>query len=425
MADIRPFPGIRYNAGKIDNLDSVVTQPYDKITPKMQDSYIASDPHSFVRLILPKENDPYESSARLCRQWLKDKTMVRDKKPAVYVLHEEFEQGGKKLVRKGFVAAVRVEEFAKGTVLPHEFTLSKPKADRLNMLRATQKDYEQIFMLYSDPEAAVDSVLEVSDPPDLQVTDEYHVVHKMWAVTEPKKLDVLHKAMADKVLLIADGHHRYETALGFRKEMEQESELDENAALRFKTSAFVNISDPGLVILPTHRLVYGLESLDLRSVFARLRDAFTITPVADEEAEAELGRNKDVPAFVLYAGKGKGHLIRLAEAYRIDRFFGKDKSADYRSLDVSVLHAVVLEGILGIARSKIEEHVRYERSWAETLNRVDSGENQVAFLMNPTRTEQVQTLAAKGERMPQKSTDFFPKLISGMVFMDVASGLTL
>ena len=188
MADIRPFPGIRYNPKKVDNLDKVVTQPYDKVTPKMQDAYLESDPHSFVQLILSKEADPYESSALLCRQWLKDRTLLRDRAAAVYVLHEEFEHGGKKLLRKGFVAAIRVEEFDKGTVLPHELTLSKPKADRLSLLRATQKDYEQIFMLYSDPEAKVDSALAVSDPPDMQAKDEYGVVHKMWFVNDKDKL---------------------------------------------------------------------------------------------------------------------------------------------------------------------------------------------------------------------------------------------
>jgi uncharacterized protein (DUF1015 family) len=425
MADIRPFPGIRYNPKKVDNLDKVVTQPYDKVTPKMQDAYLESDPHSFVQLILSKEADPYESSALLCRQWLKDRTLLRDRAAAVYVLHEEFEHGGKKLLRKGFVAAIRVEEFDKGTVLPHELTLSKPKADRLSLLRATQKDYEQIFMLYSDPEAKVDSALAVSDPPDMQAKDEYGVVHKMWVVNDKDKLAAVRENMAGKVLLIADGHHRYETALAYRQEMETQAPVPEDAALRFKTSAFVNIADPGLVILPTHRLIYGLEPLDLSSVFARLRDAFTISPVSDENAAAELARNKDTNTFVLHAGKGKSHLVRLAEAYRIARYFGPDRSADYRTLDVSVLHTVIIEGILGISRSKVEDHVRYERNWDETLKRVDSGENQLAFLLNPTRTDQVQTLAAKGERMPQKSTDFYPKLISGLVFMDVAPDLTL
>jgi len=419
MADIRPFAGIRYDAGKLDGLDKVITQPYDKVTPKMREAYLEADERSFVSLILPAAEDPYAQSAQSCREWLEQGILKRGDAPAVYVLHEEFETAGRRVVRKGFVAAIRVEEFGTGTVLPHEFTLSKPKADRLNMLRASRMDYEQIFMLYSDPEARVDSILEVSGPPDVEATDEYHVTHRMWIVTDPAKLAAVRREMTDKVLLIADGHHRYETALTYRKEMEEKGEVHPDAALRFKTSAFINITDPGLLILPTHRLIFGLESLELSSVFARLRDGFTISPVADENAQAELERNRETPSFILHAGRGKSHLVRLSEPYRVARYFGSDRSEDYRQLDVSVLHSVIIEGILGIPRSRIEDHVRYERYWDETMRRVDSGENQLAFLMNPTRAEQVQKLAARGERMPQKSTDFYPKLISGLVFLDV------
>ncbi|MEO0081208.1 MAG: DUF1015 domain-containing protein [candidate division WOR-3 bacterium] len=425
MADIRPFPGIRYNIKKIGKLDNVVTQPYDKITPEMRDDYLKRDPANFVRLILSSEPDPYASSAALCRQWLEDGTLIRDQRPAFYVLHEEFEHAGRRLIRKGFVGAVRVEEFSRGTVMPHEFTLSKPKADRLNLLRATRKDYEQIFMLYADPEHRVDELLASSKEPDVRATDEYGVVHSMWIMTDPERLTAVRREMAGKRLLIADGHHRYETALTYRQECERQGTVPQEAAVRFKTSAFVNIVDPGLVILPTHRLVFGLANLDLSSLFARLRDAFTITPMSEQVTQAELAKYRNGIAFVLYAGRGKAHLLRLAEPYRIARFFSPDRSEDYRQLDVSVLHSVIIEGILGVTQDAIENHVRYERYWDKAMARVDSGENQLAFLLNPTRPEQVEKLAARGERMPQKSTDFYPKLISGLVFMDIEPGLLL
>lgn len=425
MADVRPFPGIRYNPTRVEDLSRVITQPYDKISPKMQDGYYAQHPLSFVRLILPREVDPYSSSAATFNRWTADETLVRDRRPAIYVLYEEFETGGRRVTRKGIVAAIRVEEFEKGTVLPHEFTLSKAKADRLNMLRATDKDYEQIFMLYSDPEGKVDATLTPAGPPDLQGTDEYGVVHKMWAVTEPAKLSEVRALLADKVMLIADGHHRYETALTYRQEKERAGTVPDDAAVRFKTAAFVNIADPGLIILPTHRLLHGLSGLKAEDVIARLAGLLHATPVPDARAAAELESHRDGNAYVLYAGKGRSWLLRLVDAGAVRKFFPAERSADYRGLDVSVLHSVVIEGVLGITRENIEKHVRYERYWGEALRRVESGENQFALLMNPTRAEQVRVLAEKGERMPQKSTDFYPKLISGMVFMDVAPGQSL
>uniref|UniRef100_A0A7C4CD91 DUF1015 domain-containing protein n=1 Tax=candidate division WOR-3 bacterium TaxID=2052148 RepID=A0A7C4CD91_UNCW3 len=435
MADVRPFSGIRYNPDKVKDLSRVVTQPYDKITTEMQARYLQTDPFNFVRLILPKADtrpdapdsptDPYTASARTLEEWLDSGVLMRDPAPAIYVLEEEFETDGSKRTRRGFVAAVRVDEFDKGTVLPHEFTLSKPKADRLNLLRATRADYEQIFMLYSDPEREIETLLRPEGAPLMAATDEYGVTHRMWAIADPRRLRRVSELMAGKVLLIADGHHRYETALTYRQEMERAGTVHADAALRFKTAAFVNIADLGLLILPTHRLLFGLPGFTPDVLKQQLAEYFTVTAVTPDKAQDELTRNKNGHAFIAYAGKDACFLVRLKDKLALDRFVAQDRSADYRELDVVVLHAVIIEGLLGIARDRIEDHVRYERYWNKTLERVDSAENQVAFLMNPTRPEQVQALAAKGERMPQKSTDFYPKLISGMVFMDVAHNQNL
>lgn len=435
MADIRAFAGIRYNPARVRDLDRVITQPYDKITAEMHRRYLQTDEFNFVHLILPKADDPhkrtgsaadpYTLSALTLKEWLESAVLMRDPAPAVYVLEEEFEAGGARRVRRGFVAAVRVDEFEKGTVLPHEFTLSRPKADRLNLLRATRADYEQIFMLYSDPGREVELLLKPAGPAQLTATDEYGVNHRMWAVTDPVKLRRLRELMAAKVLLIADGHHRYETALTYRQEMERTGTVHPDAALRFKTAAFVNIADPGLVILPTHRLLVNLEGFSLDALNEKLTPHFSVSPVVPDRAAAALEQNRESPSFIAYSGRDNCHLIRLKDESAVDRFVTKDRSADYKQLDVVILHAVIIEGLLGIPRERVEDHVRYERYWDETLRRVDSGEAQVALLMNPTRPEQVQTLAAKGERMPQKSTDFYPKLISGMVFMDVGQERTL
>ena len=422
MADVKPFQGIRYSPKKVADLSAVITQPYDKISPAMQQAYYRQNPHSFVRLILPQGQDPYTESRRTFEQWLNDGTLARDERPAFYVIEQEFEIGGRSYRRKGFIGVVRAEDFEKGSVLAHERTLSKPKADRLNMLRATEKDYEQIFLLYSDPEGAVDKALTPSGKPTMEATDDYGVYQRIWAVTDPKKLAAVERLMADKTLLIADGHHRYETALSYRKERESAGSVPADAALRFKTTAFINISDPGLVILPTHRLLYGLPKLDWENTWQRINRWFTVYPVTDglvaRELENSFWLNEHV--FALHAGKGRSWMLRLRNPKALDEFI-TDRSRDYKSLAVTVLHTLLIDKTFGVPAEKIEDHVAYERNPEAAMARVDSGEFQLSLLLNPTRAHQVSDVAAHGERMPQKSTDFYPKLVSGLVFFDVAA----
>lgn len=423
MADVRPFRAIHYNPAKVRDLSAVITQPYDKITPKMQEEYYTKHQYNFVRLILPRDENPYESSVRACSQWLQEGVLIEDEKPAFYVLEEEFRLDNRTLRRKGFIGAIRVEEFEKGTVLPHEFTHSGPKADRLNLLRTTRKDYEQIFLLYSDEKGEIDRLLETDDKPLMQAIDEFGVVHRLWQLDEPARLHALSAAMKERVLLIADGHHRYETALNFRQEMEKRGVVPENAALRFKTAAFFKITDPGLVILPTHRLLKGI-SLSQDDALKSLERFFTVKPVRDEMAKSELQKNQDKHAFVVYFGKDKSYLLILKQTgLELDSL--KGKSPEYRELDVALLHSLVIDRVFGIKPAEVEGRIAYERYWEDTASRVDSQEFDVALFLNPTRPEQVQALAKRMERMPQKSTDFYPKLISGMVFMDVAEGKTL
>jgi uncharacterized protein (DUF1015 family) len=417
MADIRPFRGIRYNPARVPDLDRVATQPYDKVSPEMKQAYLAADPHNFVRLILPEN---YEDSDRRCRQWLDEGVLIRDGKPALYAYHEEFEALGTRHVRKGFIGLLRVDEFEKGTVLPHERTLSKAKADRLNLARATRKDYEQIFMLYSDPDREVDRLLEPAGEPDLKLTDEYGVKHRAWTLTDPAAIAAVRARLEGTVMLIADGHHRYETALNLRKEVEAaDPGLSPDAAVRFKACAFVNVADPGLVIFPTHRFLKNLGEVNWDAKLAELGRAFRVTPVEPDSAEAKLKAAAGGNAFVLHAGRGRTRLLELTDRSAVERAVGPERSAGYRALDVVVLHSVIIEGLFGVTPDNIENHVKYERDWRRAIERVDAGEFQAVLLMNPTRAEQVRALAEQGERMPQKSTDFYPKLISGLVFADI------
>ena len=418
MADIRPFRGWHYNLMKVRDLSQVITQPYDKIPKELQQKYIERHPNSFVNLILPSAPDPYSFSATTCKLWSQQLVLVRDSDPTIYVLHQDFEVAGQKKTRKSFVAAIRVDEFEKGTVLPHERTLSKPKADRLSLLHATQKDYEQIFMLYDDPQGIVERALTPTGEPTMKATDDYGVVQKVWAISDPAKLATVRKALADKVMLIADGHHRYETALTYRQEMERAGNVPDDAALRFKCTAFVSISDPGLVILPTHRLLFGLKSPKWNDIVTTIGKWFETRPVKDNEVEGELAKAGTDHVFVLHVGKNRSWVLRLRDEAAVEQLI-KDHTADYRDLDVAILHSLLIENVLGIKVADIEDHVAYERSLPDTLAKVDSFKYQAAFIINPTRADQVQKVAAHGERMPQKSTDFYPKFVSGLVFMDV------
>ncbi|MEO0069869.1 MAG: DUF1015 family protein, partial [candidate division WOR-3 bacterium] len=265
----------------------------------------------------------------------------------------------------------------------------------------------------------VENLLSTTETPDMEAVDEFGVNHRLWRVTSPERTRALSKAMADRVVLIADGHHRYETALTYRQEMEKKEDVPDNAALRFKTAAFFKITDPGLVILPTHRLLKDI-TLKPEDALKKLKELFTIQEVSDERAKEELKNHRQEHAFILYYGKGKSYLLILKQKEGLERFFPKNRSPEYRELDVALLHALIIENVFGIKPDQVEGRVLYERYWQDTCARVDNGEANCALFLNPTRPEQVQALAAKSERMPQKSTDFYPKLISGLVFMDVS-----
>jgi uncharacterized protein (DUF1015 family) len=248
--------------------------------------------------------------------------------------------------------------------------------------------------------------------------DEYQTRHTLWRIAEAERIARLQQQMADKKLLIADGHHRYETALSFRQEMERTGNVPDEAALRFKCTAFVNISDPGLVILPSHRLLFGLQSPKWNGIVAGIGKWFETRPIKDAEVESELAKAGTDHVFVLHVGKNRSWVLRLTDKAAVEQLI-KDHSPEYRDLDVAVLHSLLIENVLGVKVADVEDHVAYERSLPEALAKVNSFKYQAAFIINPTRAEQVQKVAARGERMPQKSTDFYPKFVSGLVFMDI------
>ena len=427
MAKIYPFRALRYDPAKVSP-DQVVTQPYDKISPAMQDRYYAASPYNLVRIILGKVDlgddeisNVYTRAAANLQHWREAQVLVRDAEPSIYLYTQSFKVPGgpaeTRLERRGFIAAGQLEEYDKKIVFRHEQTLSKPKADRLNLLRATQSHFGQIFMLYSDPADAVDATLRQNRLPEVEVTDEYDVIHRMWKVSDETIIARVQAAMDDKKLIIADGHHRYETALNYRDDMRQQSGNNGNAPYERLMMTFVNMDSPGLVVLPTHRVVFGLDGFDVAAMNAKLSKYFDVEdlgPVSDVKSAMERLRESGKARSALLAVTANGaYLLRSHSTQDSPALAGQ--SERQRGLDVVQLHKLVLEETLGMSEEDIrnQKHLKYVREAKDAVEEVRKGAN-VAFLMNPVRMEQVRDIAFGGEVLPQKSTDFFPKLLSGL-----------
>ncbi len=427
MADIFPFQALRYDPSKVSPAQ-VVTQPYDKITPAMQDQYYAASPYNLVRVILGKaqagDNDRenvYSRASASLQQWRAEGVLVPDPKPSLYLYTQTFkvpgDASGATAERRGFIALGRVEDYDNKVVYRHEQTLSKPKADRLNLLRATQAHCGQIFMLYSDPAGEVDSALRQNGPPTVEVRDQYDVLHRLWKISDPTTIKTVQTKMADKKLIIADGHHRYETALTYRNEMRNQGKPDLGAPSERVMMSFVNMDAPGLVVLPTHRVVFGMEGFDIAKIAAKLQENFEVEnlgPVTDAAAAVERlhQAGKDTTALLAITSYG-GFLLRSRPKQNSKSFEGL--SEQQRGLDVVQLHKLVLEDALGMSEADTREqkHLKYVRDANEAIDEVRNGAN-VAFIINPINMKQMRDVAFAGEVLPQKSTDFYPKMLSGL-----------
>ena len=430
MAIIKPFQAWRYDAGKV-RLDDVVTQPYDKITPQMQDGYYAASPNNLVRIILGKaepgddtEHNVYSRAAASFRDWRSSGVLRRDPEPAIYAYQQHFkvpgDSSGMRHMRTGFIALGKLHDYSERVVHRHEQTLSKPKADRLNLLRATRGHFGQIFMLYRAPHDLIGSLVP---PPTMSVKDEYGVEHKVWRIDDPKFISRLQHDMADKKLIIADGHHRYETALAFREEMRAaHGSTSEPAPWDFVMMTLVNMDSPGLVVLPTHRVVKGLDSFDLSGLLEKAAHWFAVEDVTSRfhaDQPMDLLGGDDAPHYayvptMLAVSSEKVHLLRAKQGAADAALPALD--ARERQLDVVQLHKLLLENALGMTEEDIraQKHLAYIRDPREAIANVRNGGAQLAFLINPVRVEQIRDIAFGGGVMPQKSTDFYPKLLSGL-----------
>jgi uncharacterized protein (DUF1015 family) len=455
MAQIYPFRAFRYNPASAP-FERVLTQPYDKISPAMQEKYYAADPHNLISVEKGRaypsdtpQNNIHTRAAAAIADWIRSNVVTQDPTPSFYSYTQEYTvpntvgraagaQGEERRTRRGFIGAGKLEEYSAGVVFRHEHTLSGPKADRLELLRHTKTHTGQLFMLYSDPQRRIDTILEEAESaaaPATEMRDEYGVVHRLWVIADAQRVAAIQQAMEDQKLVIADGHHRYETALNYRNECRARTgKIDTGAAFERAMMTFVNTRSEGLTILPTHRVAAHIHDFSWTAVRRHLEPWFAAEafPFSTEEKKSEARKNflarlvsaREKRAIGVYpsteAQKRAFYVLTLRGGVSLAQML-PNVSPLQRGLDVVLLHDGILEPALGITPQAVtaEANLTYEREASAALEAVDSGRAQISFLLNPCDVEQVMKIATAGEVMPQKSTDFFPKLLSGIAMYRV------
>jgi len=430
--DIKPFKAFRYDAGVVGDVCICISPPYDVISPAQQKQLYEKSKYNIVRIIKGKttsfdneDNNQYTRAADYLKSWIEKGVLKRDSAETIYAYVQDFEVAGNHFQRNSFIALAGLEEFGK-TVRPHEETLEEPKIDRLNLKRATVTKFGLVFMLYEDQRRTADQIIEnaARQKPLIDCVDEQNVRHRLFAVTAGDGIDAIAGMMVDKDCIIADGHHRYETALNYYKETK-------NPAAGYQMTAFVNTCNEGLTILATHRLVCNLENFQFQKLIGALKENFKITELgfhspqtkidAREKmsAKMEAGYDEDENVFGVYGGNNAFYVAVLKGKRAID-LAAPSMSSAWKSLNVSVLHKLVLEKLLGIGEKKLARgsNVEYIKDTGsavdESIAKVDSGRKQAAFFVNPPKMQQLKMVTAGGEKMPQKSTYFYPKMYTGL-----------
>jgi uncharacterized protein (DUF1015 family) len=420
LVEIRPFRAIRYTE-KAGDPKNLITQPYDKIDHALQKEYYEKSAYNYCRLILPMENNRYETAQQRVQEWLSEGVLSKDEEAAVFVSRQDFKLSGKTCTRIGLIAAMRLYSYGESTVFPHEVTYKEPKTDRLNMLRAVQKDLEPVFLIYSDPEnITVDLFVEITKTkPAIEVEDAFGVKHAIWRVTDPKRLKLLQEAMENKKLVITDGHHRYESALAYRDERRKEEKWTEDSAFNFHMCYMVPVQDEGLVVLPTHRLLRECELTN--DTLEALKHFFVISEIAPtvEALGSFLKTHVNEHAFAIYDGS-KAYGLLLKDENAASELVNSSCPKEACLLDVVILRDVVFKHIMRVGELKMDENILYAESTRNALEKVDTGQAKLVFLVNPINPETVWQVAQKNWRLPEKSTDFYPKPVSGLMMLDVS-----
>ncbi|GJQ60005.1 MAG: DUF1015 domain-containing protein [Candidatus Scalindua sp. AMX11] len=448
MAAILPFRGLRYNPEKIEDISKVTTPPYDVISEKERERFYGLHPNSIIRLILGKDLpgdtqsvNKYTRAAGFFEEWRKEQVLIQDSEPAIYVYAQQFTLENRRYTRRGFVSLVKLEDFKTGNIYPHEHTLSKPKEDRMKLMQSCDANFSQVFAFYEDREKKMSDILfnatggdtEIGASADVDFVDVYGVRNLLWVINDGEVIQQITTLMKDKALFIADGHHRYETALYYRdvnrdnaemqKRIKQSSTDDTiGSPLDYLMMMSVAMEDQGLQILPTHRLVRNIGKLDPDKIKKSLKEVFQIENLGKGCDVAVLTKRlreeRESHSFILYIGEeDKGfYLLTVRDKERLHQIL-EEKHAPWKSLDTGILHGFIFEKILGIKTEDIAKTdcLKYIQSESESIAAVNEGKHQLAFFLNPTRIEQIRDIAIERNKMPPKATYFYPKLITGIV----------
>ena len=436
MATITPFRGIVYNQAKAGGIGSLVCPPYDIISPQQQQALYRKSPFNVVRLEFGLEgpgdregDNRYTRAAALLDEWFKKDILRPGRDPVFYVYELEYTEGKRPKKLRGFICLVKIEDYDSGIVKPHETTLSGPKTDRLKLVRACKASFSQIFSLFSDPQGKVSGILgKIARRPEMEVKNSDGVLHRVWSLTDKGDIEAIVREMADKPFFIADGHHRYDTALNYRNERRSAAgSFTGEEPYNYVAMYLARLEDPGLTILPAHRALFNLSGFQPRRFEETLNKYFDIERIDFNDRSEPAGRRTVLDTMAHRAdhahvfgmrvkGESSYYLLTLRSEADMDALV-PDKSPAYRRLDVSILHHLVIDTLLGI---KMETHelglnIEYIKDADEAVGKIQDGTADVIFFMNPTKVQEVKDVAAAGERMPQKATYFYPKLLTGLV----------
>jgi len=430
MVEVAPFKGITYNPKKISKLDDVMSPPYDIISEELQTKLYEKHPRNFVQLILGKINtdnsdkdNRYTRTKKLLDLWMKDSILISSDEPAIFPYTIKYKVKNQTKTMNGFFALLKIDPNYK-LVKAHERTLSKPKADRLNLMRACHANLEPIQLLYIDDKDKIRKKINGAlNNPIIDVKGYDGFNHKLWKLENNEVISMIQNELKNNILFIADGHHRYQTAINYANEIKEKTgNRDKDAPFNYRMVILANMFDEGLSIFPTHRLIKK-SNIDFDDFLEKLNEYFVVAEKkvgSSKENIAEIREKikddletKDEHKFVMYL-KDKYYLLKLKDEAFMDKFAG-DRSKTWRTLDVSILHIIILEHIMGINQENLEDHVKYTRVDEEAIQFVDGGKYDLSFLMNATKIEELKAIADAGEHMPQKSTFFLPKMLSGLV----------
>ena len=435
MANILPFTGIFYNREKIKELSRVLAPPFDIISNEAQEKYYEMSPYNVIRLILGKKipgdneaNNRYTRSAQFFQEWCEEEILMRDGSPSIYLLEQEYElrsdmfgevalEGkGKTVKRRGFIALAQLEDFSKGIVRPHEGTMAEPKRDRLNLIRACRANFSQIFTTYEDSENRIDKLWEKKkETPPIDLINEENIRHRLWRIDDQKSLNWIVEGMRDKKLFIADGHHRYESALEYRNELRKNNPgHSPQESYNYVMSYFVNMKNGGLEILPIHRAIRNFEGFDGKRLIAEAGRYFDIKMINNlKELLSQMKNEKAKHKIGMHMGGNEFYLLSLKDE-RITKGLIEGKTEIFCELDVVILHTLIIEKVLKISPES-QQSITYSEKINETVGRVKDGSHCVAFFLRPVKVSEFKAVVEAGEIMPKKSTFFYPKLLSGLV----------